>query len=147
MQDKVTTRQNTGPVPQGMYVPAVRYGGTIYVSGMTPRLNGTLIKEGHVRPGHTPEMYADAVRLAAENALLAAQSKLLDGEEIAAILSMTVYVACTMDFQEHSKIADIASAFFHELFGTTGIASRAALGVNSLPGGAPVEIQIVVQVA
>ncbi|MDO6585132.1 RidA family protein [Salipiger sp. 1_MG-2023] len=140
-----TEHPNVGPIAQGNYTPAHRDGGMIYVSGMTPRLNGALIRQGPFLPDADPQDYREAVHLAAENALLAAHAQLLEGERIAAIVNMTVYVFCSADFTTHSAIADLASEYFYEMLGTAGISSRAAVGVSSLPGGAPVEIQIIVR--
>ncbi len=145
MRTERARHQNAGPIAQGNYTPALRDGEMIYVSGMTPRLNGALIRQGPILPGADPRDYREAVHLAAENALLAARAQLLEGERIAAIINMTVYVFCSPDFTTHSAIADLASEYFCETLGTAGICSRAAVGVSSLPGGAPVEIQIIVR--
>jgi enamine deaminase RidA (YjgF/YER057c/UK114 family) len=93
---------NAGPIPQGNYAPALRDGGTIYVSGVTPRLNGILTQQGPILPDADPLDYRDAARLAAT-------AQLVEGEEIAAILNMTVYLFCSPDFTTHSAIADLAS--------------------------------------
>jgi enamine deaminase RidA (YjgF/YER057c/UK114 family) len=100
---------NAGPIPQGNYAPALRDGGTIYVSGVTPRLNGILTQQGPILPDADPLDYRDAAQLTAENARLAATAQLVEGEEIAAILNMTVYLFCSPDFTTHSAIADLAS--------------------------------------
>ena len=60
---------------------------------------------------------------------------------------MTVYINAVEDFTAHSKIADIASQYLYENLGQAGIGSRAPIGVASLPGNAPVEIQLVAVVA
>ncbi|SIS90312.1 RidA family protein [Paracoccus saliphilus] len=133
------------PVPQGDYVPASRHGGLIYTAGMTPRQNGRMMFDGPVRTGQI-DVQREAVRLACTNALLAIEDKLRGDEEIAAMLTMTVYVAAEDGFSEHSKIADFASAFLRERLGDRGICSRCAIGVANLPGNAPVEIQLVAAV-
>lgn len=131
------------PVPQGDYVPARRHGGMIVTSGMTPRRDGVLQQQGPVRADTPVEAYRDAVRLACGNALTAARGLLAPGESITAILSLTVFVAAQPGFTAHSRIADLASVFLREELGEAGIGARAALGVASLPGNAPVEIQLV----
>lgn len=133
------------PVPQGDYVPASRHGGLIYTAGMTPRQSGRMKFDGPVRTGQI-DVQREAVRLACANALLAIENKLRGNEEIAAMLTMTVYVAAEDGFSEHSKIADFASAFLRERLGDRGICSRCAIGVANLPGNAPVEIQLVAAV-
>ena len=138
--------KEANPIPQGKYVPATRFGDMIFTAGMTPRNNGALIKTGKVGVEDVIEDYTDAVRQAAKNALTAAKNKLEDGEKIIQIMAITVYVNAENGFTRQSKIADIASEYFCEELGEAGIGSRAAVGVSSLPGDAPVEISIVVGV-
>lgn len=131
------------PVPQGLYVPAVRHGGMIYTAGMTPRRNGVLQFEGIVKAASDPQNHADAVILACSNALTAAQAMLSEDEKLTAILSLTVYIAAEAGFTAHSRLADHASSFLKDRLGDVAIGSRAAIGVATLPGNAPVEIQLV----
>lgn len=131
------------PVPQGAYVEARRHGELIFTSGMTPRRDGMLLYTGPVRCGTALEEYRDAVVLACSNALLAARGQLREGERISAILNLNVYIAAEAGFTAHSGIADFASQFLAAELGPEGIGSRAALGVATLPGNAPVEVQLV----
>lgn len=130
------------PVPQGKYMPATRYGDIVYTSGMTPRKNGVLILEGKVSSAGSLEQYREAVRLAAANALTAARNALTDKEHLVKVLSLTVFIAADGAFQAHSRLADFASEYLFQEMGDAGIGSRAAIGVASLPGNAPVEIQL-----
>ena len=134
------------PVPQGKYVPATRGGSLIFTAGMTPRKDGALQFSGKVEAGEPLEKYREAARLAAANALTAARNRLEPGEKIARVLSMTVYVNAGEGFTAHSKIADFASEYLCEELGEAGTAARAAIGVASLPGDAPAEVQIVCMV-
>lgn len=135
--------KEANPIPQGKYVPATRFGNIIFTAGMTPRKNGVLIREGKIQISDSVENYTMAVRQAAKNALTAAKNKLEDGEKIGCLLSITVYVNAQEGFTSQSKIADIASEYFYEELKEAGVGSRAAVGVSSLPGNAPVEISIV----
>lgn len=83
---------------------------------------------------------------AASNALTAAQNTLASGERIVQILSLTVYLNATEDYTTHAKIGDIASNWLVEQLGEAGIGARAAIGLATLPGNAPVEIQLVAAV-
>lgn len=141
------TAVQAAPVPQGRYRPAVRHGDLIHTSGMTPRLNGELRFTGPVRSTDPVERWRDAMVLACRNGLIAARSQLRPGERIAAVLSLTVFVAAEQGFTLHSKLADFASEFLFDELGDAGIGARAAVGVATLPGNAPVEIQIVAAVA
>lgn len=134
------------PVPQGDYLPARRHRDLIFTSGMTPREAGVLTHRGPISATAPVEGHAEAVRLACRNALTAARATLAEGEAIAAILSLTVYIAAEPGFTAHSRLADIASAFLRAELGEAGIGSRAAVGVASLPGDAAIEIALVAAV-
>ena len=134
------------PVPLGNYLAAKRHGNLIFTSGMTPRENGALLFSGPVRADEPLDVYREAVVLSARNALSAARAQLAEGEAIGSILSLTVYVAAAPDFTAHSRIADFASAFLASELGADGIGCRAAVGVATLPGNAPVEVQLVAAV-
>jgi enamine deaminase RidA (YjgF/YER057c/UK114 family) len=134
------------PPPQGLYLAATRHGGLIFTAGMTPRLDGVLQSSGPVAADADPARYRDAVVLAARNALSAASARLAPGEHLSAILSLTVYVAAEPGFTAHSRLADFASEFLRAELGEHGVGSRAAVGVLTLPGNAPVEVQLVAAV-
>ena len=131
------------PVPQGMYKPAVRFGDMIFTAGMTPRRNGVLLAARKVGILDDPEDFRREVVQAAENALTAAENCLSEGERIVQVLSLTVFVNADPRFTKQPKIADLASQYLYEKFGDAGIGARAAVGVASLPGDAPVEIQLI----
>ena len=135
------------PIPQGKYVPATRSGNLIFTAGMTSRKNGVLILTGRVKADEPLETYREAVYQAAGNALTAALNKLNEGESIAQVLSLMVYVNAEDGFTVHSKLADFATDYLCEKLGDAGIAARAALGVASLPGNTPVEIQMICAVS
>ncbi len=132
------------PIPQGMYKPAVRFGDLIFTAGMTPRRDGVAIATGKVGALSDPEDFREAAVQAVKNALTAAENCLKEGEKIVQILSMTVFVAVDPGFTKQPKIADHASAYLAERLGpAAGIGARAAVGVASLPGDAPLEIQFI----
>ena len=133
------------PKPQGLYRPARRTGQLIFTAGLTPRRDGTLILTGQIDPALPPAHYREAARLAAENALAAAASVLKDGERLAEVLSMNVIVNAPAGYTLHTKIADFASELLAVRLGSDGLASRTAFGASSLPGDAPLEINLVVR--
>lgn len=134
--------KKANPIPQGKYVPATRFGDLIVTAGMTPRKNGQLIQTGRVLKDAPLEDYKDAVRQAAENALTAARNQLAEDERIVRVLSMTVYVNAEDGFTSHAKIADFASDYLNEELGDASPMARVSIGVATLPGNAPVEIQL-----
>ena len=131
------------PIPQGKYKPAVRHGGLIFTAGMTPRKNGVLLMSGKITPDRPLEDYREAVIQAAFNALTAARNTLKEGERIVQILSLTVYLNASPDYTTHAKVGDIVSGWLYEQLGDAGIGARAAIGLATLPGNAPVEVQLV----
>ncbi|MBR3395563.1 MAG: RidA family protein [Firmicutes bacterium] len=137
------SEKKANPIPQGKYVPATRFGDLIFTAGMTPRKNGVLIQTGKVSASEPLDSYKDAVRQAADNALTAARNQLTDGEAIARVLSMTVYVNAEDGFTAHAKVADFASDFLNEELGGASPMARTSIGIASLPGNAPVEISLI----
>lgn len=142
-----TIREKDNPIPQGKYVPATRIGNMIYTAGMTPRQNGVLILSGKVSVEHPVSIYEAAVRQAVTNALTAASNLLSEQEKLEQIVSLTVYINAEVTFEAHSSLADFASDYLYEKLGNAGIGSRAAIGVGSLPGNAPIEIQLIAAVS
>jgi len=143
----MNNEKQINPVPQGKYVPATRSGSLIFTAGMTPRKNGVLIFSGKVNSSEPVEIYEEAVVQATSNALAAARNILMEGEHIDKILSLTVYVNADEKFTNHSKIADFASRFLFDEIGKKRIGSRTAVGVFSLPGNAPVEVQMILRIS
>lgn len=133
---------SSNPIPQGKYKPAVRYGNFVYTAGMTPRKDGVLIYAGKIRADEPLETYRAAIEQAASNALTAARNCLQEGEKIAQILSLTVYINGEPDYLTHAKVGDVVSGYLYEQLGDAGIGARAAIGVATLPGNAPVEVQL-----
>jgi enamine deaminase RidA (YjgF/YER057c/UK114 family) len=131
------------PIPQGKYLPAVRHADLIYTFGMTPRKAGKLVYSGKIRTSDPIESHREAVRLATYNALIAAQAHLKDGERIAVILQLSVFLNAEPDFSAHPKVADFASGLLIEHLGPGCIGSRAAIGVASLPSDATVEVTLI----
>jgi enamine deaminase RidA (YjgF/YER057c/UK114 family) len=131
------------PPPQGRYVAATRHRDMIFTAGMTPRRDGELIPKGRVISSRPLSDYRQAVELATANALVAARNLLQRNERLAAVLSVTIFIAAEPDFQSHSKFADMASDYLRDELGDLAIGARAAVGVCSLPSAAPVEVQVI----
>ena len=130
------------PVAQGHYQPVTVHQGIAYTAGMTPRRDGSLVLTGRVGADLDGGQAREAAALATANALsaLAAAAGGLAG--IDRVLAMTVWVAATDDFTGHTAVADGGSELLAKLIGGPP-AARAAVGVASLPGGAPVEVALV----
>lgn len=142
--------------PVAAYVPAVRSGQMIYTSGQLPMVQGKLPAVGIVGAPANPALPAhqqpvdvdtatECARICALNAL-AAIAALVDLEQIAQIVKVTGYVASHPSFTGQPGIINGASELLGEVFGSAGEHARAAVGVASLPLGAPVEIDLTVAV-
>jgi enamine deaminase RidA (YjgF/YER057c/UK114 family) len=130
------------PQPQGSYAPAAVGPGLVVTAGMTPRVDGDLVHTGRVGIEVTLDEARDAASIALDNALSAVLTALGAGRRLDQVLRLTVYVACGPDFTDHTAVADGASARLHDLLDDRGVASRTAVGVASLPGGACVELEL-----
>ncbi len=134
------------PAPLGIYVPATRVGELIYTSGQLPTSDGKLVASGAVGRELTVEQAAAAARRAMLNAVAAAASVCGGIDEIERAVRVCVYVCSAAGFVEQPKVANGASELLGELFGDAGRHVRSAVGVSELPMGAPVEVELVVQV-
>lgn len=129
------------PTPQGRYVAAVFASGTVRTAGMTPRRDGTLVVTGSVGAEVSLEDARSAAALAVRNALAAVRSVLPSGAGFRPV-EMVVYVATAAGFTALSAVADGASEVIEAELGPDRLPARSAIGVHTLPGGAPVEIAL-----
>jgi enamine deaminase RidA (YjgF/YER057c/UK114 family) len=146
LSDQLFDQLPPPPRPQGGYVPAVRHGDLVITAGMTPRIDGVLTHRGQVGTDVSIEDARAAAAIAAANALSAAVS-VLDSGQVDRVVHLAVYVNAAVGFEQHTAVADGASTWLRELLGDAGAASRAAVGVTSLPGGACVEVVLTCAVA
>jgi len=136
----------SGPVALGDYVPAVRTGSLVFTSGQLPMQAGALIATGSVGAGVDPDTARACASRCALNALAAA-STVCDLDDVTRVVKVTGYVASAPGFTGQPGVVDGASAVMGAAFGETGRHARAAVGVASLPLGAPVEVEIVLELA
>lgn len=129
------------PRPQGRYVPAVLAGDTVRTAGMTPRRDGELILTGRVGAEVTVEQARAAAVVAVGNALAAIRATLPEGTSFRPV-EMVVYVASAPGFVDLSVVADGASDLIKRELGVDALPVRTAVGVHTLPGGAPLEIAL-----
>lgn len=134
------------PSPLAAYVPAVRTGDLIFVSGQVPLIQGKLQFKGRCGDELMIEDAKEAARTAVLNALAVVKSQ-VPLDEVVRIVKVTGFVASTPDFFDHPQVVNGASELLVEIFGDAGRHSRAAVGVSALPLGAPVEIEMIVQAA
>ena len=129
------------PRPLGDYVPALEAGNLLFLSGMLPIKNGAASFVGRVGQELTIESGRKAAQLAVLNALAVARDA-VGLNRLAGVARVGVHVACAPDFQQHAAIADAASELLNEVFEGSRH-SRLAFGNSSLPGGMPVELELI----
>jgi enamine deaminase RidA (YjgF/YER057c/UK114 family) len=137
----------TVPAPVAAYVPAVRTGSYVYTSGQLPLSAGELLATGKVGAEVTPETAYDCARQSALNAIAAVASVVGDLDQVVRVVKATVFVASTTDFTGQPQVANGASELFGAAFGDAGQHARSAVGVPVLPLDAPVEVELVVEIA
>jgi len=131
--------------PVAAYVPAVRNGDVVYTSGQLPLAGGTLTHTGKVGAEVSAEEAKTAARTAALNAL-AAVDGLVGLDNIASIVKVVGYVASAEGFTGQPGVINGASELLGEIFGDVGAHARSAVGGAELPLGAPVEVELMVEV-
>ena len=134
------------PKPVASYVPCVRTGNLLFVSGQVPREKGVLKYSGQVGGERSLDDGYQAARICALNALSAVKQAVGSLENIRRIVKLTGYVASAKGFTDQPKVVDGASTLLVELFGERGQHARAAVGVNELPLGSAVELEMIVEV-
>lgn len=135
------------PKAGGVYKPFLQSGNLIYVSGHGPVLeDGSLIK-GKV--GF--DINADAAKLAARQTgltiLATLKANLGSLNKIKRVIKILGMVNCTLDFEQHPYVINGCSELFAQIWGDDGIGVRSAVGMGSLPGNIPVEIEAVFELA
>ncbi len=133
--------------PVANYVPWVRTGELIFVSGQVPFVNGAVLYPGQLGAGISIEQAAEAARICAIN-IIAHLNDATEGhlERIVRIVKLTGFVNATADFKDHPKVINGASDLMAAVFGDKGRHARAAVGSSSLPLGACVEVEAVAEV-
>ena len=133
--------------PVAAYVPAVRTGNLIFVSGQLPMSSGQLLATGPVPSKISIEDAQKAARQCALNALAVLADQLGgDLRKIKRVVRLGVFVQSDDRFDGQPKVANGASEFMQEVFGDAGRHARAAVGTNALPLDATVEVEVIFEV-
>lgn len=134
------------PTPLGAYVEAVEVGSLLFLSGILPVVDGKLSISGRLGENLSIEQGREAARIAAMNALAAAQQHLGDLDRLKRLVKLSVVLATTEQFVEHAAVADGASDLFVQLFGTENGHARIVYGFQSLPVGTPVVVETIFEI-
>ncbi|HEX5402796.1 MAG TPA: RidA family protein [Pseudonocardiaceae bacterium] len=132
--------------PLAAYVPAVRTGPYVYTSGQLPFVSGTLAATGKVGDELSPDEAKRHARTCALNALAAVHA-LVGIDAVVRVVKVVGFVASAEGFTGQPAVINGASELFGEVFGDAGKHARSAVGVAELPLGAPVEVELVVEIA
>jgi len=135
------------PEPLGSYIPSVRSGNLLFLSGILPMKSGSLAATGKVGEGGlSPEEANELARLCTINAMSILKASVGDLGKVARCVKVTGYVASMTDFTAQPGVINGASNLLAEVFGESGRHARAAVGVNVLPLDSPVEIEFIFEI-
>lgn len=135
------------PKPIAAYVPVVRTGNLLVLSGQLPLRNGELVATGPVPSKVTVELAQEAAAQCVLNALAIAADA-LDGNlnRIKQVVRVGAFVLSDNGFGDQAKVVNGASELLEKLLGAAGKHARASIGVNALPLSASVEIEFIFEV-
>ena len=132
--------------PSASYVPAVKVGSLLFVSGHGPVRDGKVQFIGKVGREWSIEQGYEASRLTMVNLLASVKLVLGDLAKVKRTVKLLGMVNCTPDFGQQPEVINGASDLLVELYGERGRHARSAVGMQSLPRGITVEIEMIVQV-
>lgn len=133
--------------PVAAYTPAVRTGSYVFTSGQLPVQAGALLATGKVGAEVSPEQAKELAAICALNAIAALKSVLGDLDKVVRIVKVVGFVASDPSFTGQPGVVNGASELLGAAFGDAGVHARSAVGVAVLPLDAPVEVELVAEVA
>ena len=134
------------PTPLGTYVESSETGNLLFLSGILPIADGKLAISGRLDDNLSVKQGQEAARIASLKALAAARQHLGTLDRLKKLVKLTVLIATTERFTEHAPVADGASDLFVKIFGTEAGHVRLVYGVQSLPIGAPLIVDVIFEI-
>ncbi|HMS86088.1 MAG TPA: RidA family protein [Nitrospira sp.] len=134
------------PKPVANYVPVVRVGDLLFLSGVLPSRDGQLIMTGKLGQELSIEQGIEASRVAVLNGLSIIRSVTGSLDLVKQIVKMVGHIASAPGFTDQPQVLNGASNLLVSVFGEAGRHARVAVGAAELPRQAPVEIELIVQV-
>src|SRR5438128_1427655 len=134
------------PTPLGTYVESSDTGDLLFLSGMLPVVNRKLSISGRLGENLSVKEGQEAARIASLTALAAAKQHLGTLDRLKKLVKLTVLMATTEQFVDHAAVADGASNLFVQIFGPEAGHVRLVYGVQSLPIGAPVIVDVIFEI-
>jgi enamine deaminase RidA (YjgF/YER057c/UK114 family) len=135
------------PQPVATYIPAVRVGELLFLSGVLPMRDGQLAFTGKLGRDLTAEEGMEAAKLSLLNALAIAKQELGSLDRISRVVKVVGYVASAEGFVQQPQVLNGASDLLVAVFGEAGRHARVAVGAAELPRRAPVEIEMILSIA
>lgn len=132
--------------PVAAYVPTVRSGPYVYVSGQVPRRGDDLLYTGKVGAEVTLEQAVACARQCALNAIAAVKAEVGELSAVKQVVKVVGFVASAPDFTGQPQVINGASELLAAAFGAAGQHARSAVGVAALPLDVPVEVEMIVEV-
>ena len=131
--------------PMANYVPARRVGNLVYTAGQVSRsadreFKGKLGAEVSVEEGR------EAARTSALNCLAALLTVIDSLDSVKQLVRVGVFVNSAAGFNQQPLVGNGASDLFVDVFGDAGRHARTAVGVNELPAGFSVEVELVAEI-
>jgi enamine deaminase RidA (YjgF/YER057c/UK114 family) len=134
------------PKPVANYVPVVRVGDLLFLSGVLPSKDGQLIMTGKLGQTLSIEQGMEAAKVAVLNALAIVRSEVGSLDRVKRVVKMVGHIASATGFTDQPQVLNGASDLLVAVFGEAGRHARVAVGAAELPRQAPVEIELIVQV-
>lgn len=135
------------PKPVANYVPVVRVGDLLFLSGVLPSKEGQLVMAGKLGADVSIEQGVAAARLAVLNALAIVKAEAGSLDRVKRIVKMVGHIASAPGFTDQPLVLNGASDLLVAVFGEAGRHARVAVGAAELPRQAPIEIELIVQVS
>lgn len=137
----------TPAAPVANFLPFVRTGDLLFVSGQVPMGPKGLEYVGKLGAGADVAFGRAAARLCAINLIAQVKAAIGDLDALVRVVKLTGFVNSTLDFGDQPKVVNGASDLMVEVFGDRGRHSRSAVGVASLPFGVAVEVEGIFEIA
>ena len=134
------------PTPAGSYIPVVKTGNLLFISGQIPMENGKVVFSGKVSDNNL-DVAQKSARMCAINILAQIKREVGDLDKVSKIVRLSGFVNSSPEFTQHPKVINAASDLIFEIFGDKGKHSRIAVGVASLPLGSMTEIDAIIEIS
>ncbi len=132
------------PTPAGSYIPAIKTGNLLFISGQIPMEEGKVLFTGKVTDDNL-ETAQKSAKMCAINLLAQIKRELGSLDKVTKVVRLSGFVNSDVEFYQHPKVINAASDLFFEIFGDKGKHSRIAVGVACLPLNSMTEIDAVIE--